>query len=71
MARMISDIGDVQVKFKEITRPALSWIFTIALVVFTAKGLVPIEAFIGVAVMAITWWFKSREEEKRGEWSRK
>lgn len=51
-------------KFKENTRPGLSWAFGIAFIVLTGMGKIPIEAFIGIATATIIWWFKSRDEEK-------
>lgn len=51
-------------KFKEATRPGLSWLLAIALVVFTAKRLVPTEVFVPLASAAITYWFAERSKEK-------
>ena len=28
-------------------------------------GLIPAEAYIGLAAVAITWWFKARDETKK------
>ncbi len=52
-------------KIKEITRPILSWMFGAAIIVLTAKGIIPVPAFVAVASVTITWWFKSRDEEKQ------
>ena len=51
-------------KLKEVARPILSLMFGVAIIVLTARGLVPVEAFVAVATASIIWWFKSRDEEK-------
>ena len=51
-------------KVKSIIRPLISLIFAISMVIGTFKGLLPVEGLIGLATMAITFWFKSRDEEK-------
>ena len=49
---------------KELVRPALSIMFGVALIVFTAVGLLPVQAFASIATTAILWWFKNRDKEK-------
>ena len=45
-------------------RPIISLIGMSGLTAGFFMGLIPSEAYVGVAAIAITWWFKSRDEEK-------
>lgn len=49
---------------KCLTRPAVSIIFAIAFVTFTAMEMIPIQVFISLAVTTIIWWYRSRDKEK-------
>lgn len=49
---------------KCLTRPAVSIIFAVAFVTFTAMGMIPIQVFISLAVTTIIWWYRSRDKEK-------
>ena len=49
---------------KNIAQIAIAAILSIALVVFTAKGIVPTEVFVGFAGVALTWIFKEVEKER-------
>jgi hypothetical protein len=46
-------------------RPIISIIFAVGMTILTFKGIVPPEAFVGLSTLAITFWFKSRDEEKK------
>ena len=49
---------------KGLVRPFVTGLFAVAVVYFTAIKIVPIEGFIALASVAITWWYKDREAEK-------
>lgn len=49
---------------KNIAQLAIAIILSIALVVFTAKGIVPTEVFVGFVSVALTWIFREKEKEK-------
>ncbi len=49
---------------KELVRPFVTVLFAVAFVYFTAIKIVPIEAWIALASVAIVWWYKDREAEK-------
>ena len=51
-------------KIKELTQPILSWLFGIAFIVGFFLGKIPSEAFVGVAVTVVLYWFKTKDEEK-------
>jgi len=52
-------------QFKAATRPVLSYIAMLGLTVGFFMELIPPEAYSMAAIACITWWFKSRDEEKR------
>jgi len=45
-------------------RPTLAGIFAIGITIGFFMDKIVSEAFIGIASVAITWWFKSRDENK-------
>lgn len=53
--------------FKDNVREVLSIIFGVAFIVFTGMGLIPPEAFVGVAIALVTYFFeeKSKDSLKR------
>ena len=46
---------------KEWTRSLIGVMFSIALIVFTGMGLIPVAVFCSVATGAIVWFFKDKE----------
>ena len=49
-------------------RPIISLVATGGVTAGFFLGLIPPEAYIGLATAAIVWWFKSRDETKaKGE----
>lgn len=46
-------------------RPAISLIATLGITAGFFLGKISAEAYIGLMAVAITWWFRSRDEEKR------
>ena len=46
-------------------RPTISLIGLLGLTGGFFMGLIPPEAYVGIVAVAITWWFKSRDEEKK------
>ncbi len=52
---------------KEMIRPLISLIGVLGLTVGFFMDKINPEAYIGVMAMAITYWFKSRDEEKNGK----
>lgn len=49
---------------KELTRPILSWMFGIAIIVGFFMGKIPVEAFLPLAAAAIMYWFEEQTKEK-------
>ena len=49
---------------KALVRPFVTGLFAVSFVYFTAIKIVPIEAFVTLASVAIVWWYKDREAEK-------
>ncbi len=45
-------------------RPSIAWLFALGVTAGFFTKLVPSEAYLPIAAAAITWWFKSRDEDK-------
>jgi len=59
--------GSYDMKVKELVRPILAIIFSVAFCIFTGMGMIPIEAFIATASMIIVYYFGERAKEKEYE----
>ncbi len=46
-------------------RPLISLMFMFSLSIGWFMSMVSTDAFIGQGAVAVTWWFKSRDEEKK------
>ena len=53
-------------RFKEIVRPLISLIGVIGITAGFFLGKIGADAYLGIVAVAITWWFKSRDDEKAG-----
>ena len=51
-------------KFKELTRPILSYVFAVGITVGFFMGKVPPEVYAPIATACIIFWFRARDEEK-------
>jgi len=49
---------------KDMTASIIGIMFTAAFITFTGMGMIPVEAFVGVAGLAIGYWFKGSGIEK-------
>ena len=50
---------------KGLTRPLISVILAGAVVWFTYTGMIEIEWFLGIATVALGWWYRDRTVEKK------
>lgn len=49
---------------KECIRELIAAMFTAAFITFTGMGLIPVEAFIGVAAATIMYYFEEKSKER-------
>ena len=54
-------------KFKELTRPILSYIAIIGLTAGFFMGMVPSSAYVPCMITIILYWFQTRDKEKAKE----
>ena len=50
---------------KILTRPFVTASFAVSAIYFTYLGMIEIEWFVGMAVIAIGWWYRDRTVEKK------
>lgn len=52
-------------KINSLVRPFITIVFTLTFCYLALTGDIGSETFVGTAAAIITWWFKSRDEQRK------
>ena len=52
-------------RMNSLVRPAITFIFALTFCFLAVIDKVSPDTFVGAVTMVLTWWFKSRDEEKK------